>query len=299
MRKKVYSASVTPLTADGNLDTEGLHRIIERNIRHGLDGIFILGSMGEWSHFPDTFRDTLIAESVTAAANRIELLVGITSSSTAGALENMRRASVHSFDSYVFMLPPASAVDDPVRAIHTVCDKADRPVYYYHCPPNNGIDLSLAQFEAVMSHPNLKGIKNSASNMYLRRELIVMKAQKGLQTLLLEGQEWAVDEALIVGYDGMLCGIGALGSNMMVRLARAVDAQNIPEAVRLQNRLIHLFHGIYGKQLQTVWVGQKYALKCLGLCASELALAQVMEALTQTRAREIEECLAEFREELD
>jgi len=299
MRKRVYSASITPLTADGSLDTEGLHKIIERNIRHGLDGVFILGSMGEWSQFSDTFRDTLIAESVAAVAKRIELLVGIAATSTARALEHMRHASVHFFDSYVFMLPPASAVSDPVRAIQTVLDNADRPVYYYHCPPNNGIDLSLAQFQAIMSHPNLKGVKNSASNMYLRRELILMKKEKGLQTVLLEGQEWAADEALIVGYDGMLCGIGALGSKLMVRLARAVDAHDITEAVRLQNRLIRLFHGVYGKQLQTVWVGQKYALKRLGLCASELTLAQGMGTLTEARKREIEDCLAEFREELD
>ena len=135
--------------------------------------------------------------------------------------------------------------------------------------------------------------------MWLRRELILMKREKGLKPVLLEGQEWAVDEALLVGYDGMLCGMGALGSKLMVGIARAVDAGAVVEAVRLQNRFIKLFHGVYGKGLETVWVGQKYALKCLGLCASELTLAQGMEALTETRKREIEACLAEFRSELD
>lgn len=299
MRKKVYSASITPLTADGALDVEGLNRIFERNSRHGIDGIFILGSMGEWSQFSDAFRDRLIAESAQAAAGRVELLVGITAASTPRALENLKRASAHAFDSYVFMLPKAAEAGDPVRDVCAVLDAADRPVYYYHCPPNNGINLSLAQFEAILSHPNLKGVKNSASNMWLRRELILMKQEKGLKPVLLEGQEWAADEALLVGYDGMLCGMGALGSKLMVGIARAVDAGDVAEAVRLQNRFIKLFHGVYGKGLETVWVGQKYALKCLGLCASELTLAQGMEALTETRKREIEACLAEFRGELD
>lgn len=299
MRKKVYSASITPLTADGALDVEGLNRIFERNSRHGLDGIFILGSMGEWSQFSDAFRDRLIAESAKAAAGRVELLVGITAASTPRALENLKRASAYAFDSYVFMLPKAAEAGDPVRDVCAVLDAADRPVYYYHCPPNNGINLSLAQFEAILSHPNLKGIKNSASNMWLRRELILLKQEKGLKPVLLEGQEWAADEALLVGYDGMLCGMGALGSKMMVGIARAVDAGDVAEAVRLQNRFIRLFHGVYGPNLETVWVGQKYALKVLGLCASELTLAQGMEALTETRKREIEACLEEFRGELD
>ncbi len=298
MRKKVYSASITPLTADGGLDVEGLNKVLDRNIRHGLDGVFVLGTMGEWQSFDSAFRDRLVAESVRAVAGRTELLVGITDVTTQAALENMRRASEHAFGSYVFMLPK-TGVDDPVRDVCKVLDAADRPVYYYHCPPNNGVNLSLGQFEAILSHPNLKGVKNSASNMWLRRELILMKRDKGLKPLLLEGQEWAADEALLVGYDGMLCGMGALGSKLMVGIARAVDAGDVVEAVRLQNRFIKLFHGVYGMDLSTVWAGQKYALKCLGLCASELTRAQDMKALTETRKREIEACLEEFRGELD
>ncbi|HRR33564.1 MAG TPA: dihydrodipicolinate synthase family protein [Kiritimatiellia bacterium] len=298
MRKKVYSASITPLTEDGSLDVGGLNRIIDRNVRHGIDGIFILGSMGEWSCFDRVFRDRMVEESVRALAGRAELLVGITDVDTDAALENMRRVSGYAFDSYVFMLPKGGG-SDPVREICRVLDAADRPVYYYHCPPNNGINLSLAQFEAILSHPNLKGIKNSASNMWLRRELLLLKAERGFGAVLLEGQEWAVDEALLVGCDGMLCGIGALGSAFMVGIARATDAGDVAEAVRLQNRLIRLFHGVYGTDLSTVWVGQKYALKCLGLCVSERTLAQRMEALTETRKREIEACVEAFREELD
>lgn len=300
LKKKVYSASITPLTADGSLDIAGLNKIFERNISHGIDGIFILGSMGEWSKFSDTFRDQLIAESVKAVAGRTDLLVGITAPDMALAMDNMKRASALEFDSYVFMLPKKGIEErDPVQDVMTVLNAADRTVYYYHCPPANGIELSLPQFREIMAHPNLKGIKNSASNMWLRRELILLKQEMGAKALLLEGQEWAVDEALIVGYDGMLCGMGALGSKFMTGIARAVEAADIAGAIRLQNRFIQLFHGVYGPNLETIWVGQKYALKCLGLCSSELALMQDMAALTEERKREIEACMEEFRQELD
>ena len=36
---------------------------------------------------------------------------------------------------------------------------------------------NVDQFKTIMSHPKLKGIKNSASNMWLRRELILMKQE--------------------------------------------------------------------------------------------------------------------------
>ena len=299
MKKLVISATITPLFEDGSLDKAGLKKIFDRNIAHGIDGFFILGSMGEWGSFSDDFKEELVAESCKIIGKRAKLLVGINATSLPLALENMKRYSKYDFDSYVFMLPARTSALNPVKSILTVLDAADRPVYYYHCPPNNGIDLSLAQFAEIMAHPKLEGIKNSSSNMWLRRELLKMRSERGFKTLLLEGQEWAVDEALIVGNDGMVCGMGALASKVMVNLAKAVDNGNIAEAVRLQNVFIDVFHGVYGIDLANVWNGQKYALVKLGLCACAYTIAQEMSSLTDAAKERIEKALADLKDELD
>ena len=299
MGKIVISATVTPLLENGALDKEGLKKIFERNIAHGIDGIFILGSMGEWGSFSDDFKEELVAESCRITAGRTKLLVGINATSLPLALANMERCKKYDFDSFVFMLPAKTSALNPVKSILTVLEAADRPVYYYHCPPNNGIDLTLAQFAEIMAHPNLAGIKNSSSNMWLRRELLLMRKERGFKTLLLEGQEWAVDEALIVGNDGMVCGMGALASKLMVDLARAVDGGNFTEAVRLQNIFIEVFHGVNGIDLANVWNGQKYALMKLGLCASPFTIAQEMSSLTEDAKKRIDAALETFKEVFD
>ncbi len=299
MNKKVYSATITPLLADGSLDQAGLKKLFERNIRHGLDGVFLLGSMGEWGSFDNAFKEAYIKECVAIVGQRLELLVGINATSLGLSLQNMATYSAYDFDSYVFMLPGRTSSLEPVKSILRVLDASDRTVYYYHCPPNNNINLSLDDFAKIMSHPKLKGIKNSASNMWLRRELICLKQEHGFSTLLLEGQEWATDEALIVGYDGMLCGMGALASKVMVGIARAVEAGEIAEAVRLQNVFIAIFHGVYGLDLSTVWSGQKYALQKLGLIDNALTLAQEMSSLTSAAQQRIENCLQQYQKELD
>ena len=297
--KKAISATITPLLDNGALDKEGLKKIFERNIRHGLDGIFILGSMGEWGSFSDSFKEELVAESAALTSGKLDLLVGINATSLPLSLENMKRCSQFKFDSYVYMLPGRTSSLNPVKSVLTVLDKADRPVYFYYCPPNNNINFSLDDFAAIMAHPNLKGIKNSSSNMWLRRELLLLKRDKGFKTLLMEGQEWAVDEALIAGMDGMVCGMGALCSKVMVNIARAVDREEYKEAVRLQNLFIEIFHGIYGIDLANVWNGQKYALVKLGLCETPYTIAQEMSSLTPEAMARVEKCLEEFKAELD
>lgn len=299
MAKKVISATVTPLNADGSLDRNGLKNIFERNVRHGIDGVFLFGSMGEWGSFSDAFKEEGVELASELLKGKADLLVGINATSLTLSLENMKRYQKYNFDSYVFMLPGATSDLDPVKSILTVLDAADRPVYYYHCPPNNGKELSLEQFAAVMAHPNLKGIKNSSSNMWLRREMLIMKKERGFKTLLMEGQEWAVDEALLAGNDGMVCGMAALTSKPMVELARAADRGDWSEAVRLQNLLIEIYHGVYGIDIGNCWNGQKYALMKLGLIATPYTLAQEMSSLTDEAKKRIEYCLAKYEKDLD
>lgn len=135
--------------------------------------------------------------------------------------------------------------------------------------------------------------------MWLRRELLAMRKERGFKTLLFEGQEWAVDEALMVGNDGMVCGMAALTSKPMVELARAADRGDWNEARRLQELLIEIYHGVYGIDLANVWNGQKYALVKLGLIETPLTLAQEMTNLTNDVKKRIDDCLAKYRTELD
>ena len=141
--KKVISATVTPLLNNGSLDKAGLKNIFDRNIRHGLDGFFLLGSMGEWGSFSVDFKEELVAEASAITAGKAQLLVGINATSLPLALENMRIYQKYDFDSYVYMLPGRTSLLDPVKAVLTVLDKADRPVYFYYCPPNNNIEFSF------------------------------------------------------------------------------------------------------------------------------------------------------------
>ena len=299
MAFKTYSATVTPLMEDGSLDKQGLGNILERNIRHGLTGVFLLGSMGEWGSFSDDFKEEYVKTATELVGDRMELLVGINATSLPLSLENMKRYSKYDFDSYVFMHPGKTSLLNPLKSLLKVLDAADRPVYFYYCPPNNNITFSLDDFAAAMAHPNLKGIKNSSSNMWLRKELVCLRREKGYRTLFMEGQEWAVDEALMVGYDGMISGMGALCSKLMVSIAKAADRRDWAEATRLQYIFIDIFHGVYGIDLGNVWNGQKYALVKLGLCSTPYTIAQEMDSLTDKAKERIEACIEKYRAELD
>ena len=76
MKKIAISATITPLLEDGSLDKAGLKNILERNIRHGLDGVFLLGSMGEWGSFDAEFKEDYVKTATEIVAGRMEVLAG-------------------------------------------------------------------------------------------------------------------------------------------------------------------------------------------------------------------------------
>ena len=299
MKRLVVSATVTPLLEDGSLDRQGLCNLIDRAARHKLDGMFLFGSMGEWGSLSDALKEEGVELASGYVKKRFELLVGINATGLPLSLDLMKRYRNYDFSAYVFMPPGKTSERDPVKSVLTILDAADRPVYLYHCPPVNGIDFSLKDFETMMRHPNLKGIKNSSSDMYLRRELLLLREDRGFKTLIFEGQEWAADEALTVGCDGMICGMGAVCSKMMRKLADCVDNGDTAGAVAVQNRMIRVFHGVYGPAIENCWNGQKYALVKMGLIATPYTTAQEMSTLTDAAKARIEKCIEEFKNDLD
>jgi 4-hydroxy-tetrahydrodipicolinate synthase len=288
--KKIYCASVSPFSKDNRPDPDSLERILDRNLKHGVSGAFILGTMGEWAQIDEDERDVFIRTASDVMKSRGELLVGISSNSLRATLKNLECAMKYEFDSFVVMLPGRRTSQlPPLDYLSEVFAASDRPVYYYHCPSNNGLELSMSEFRELVKNPKLKGIKNSAGNMQLRKELLMLKSEYDF--MLLEGHEWSVDDALMAGCDGALCGIGSLASKPLVELARAVDAEDYSTARTLQHSLIKIFHGIYGTKCQTSWLGQKYALYSLGLMDSATCRVQPDSLLTPERKEEVTACL--------
>jgi 4-hydroxy-tetrahydrodipicolinate synthase len=226
-----------------------------------------------------------------------ELLAGINASGLEPALKMMDAFSDIDFDSFVVVLPSKPFFYEPLKFMEKVLDHSDRPLYYYHCPPRNGIDLSSRDIERLLGHPNLKGIKNSSGSMLLRKELLALK--KKYDFILFEGHEWAIDESLMLGGDGALCGMASLASKPMIEISRAVKDGDLKRACDLQIELIEIFHGVYGKDLETITLGHKYAMEKLGVFSSHKTLIQEEDALTDKRKKEIEECLEKYKDFLD
>jgi 4-hydroxy-tetrahydrodipicolinate synthase len=88
----VFPILATPFDDQENLDLESFDRLVRRMAELGVDGVTILGVLGEANRLTDREREQLIASAVHAAQGRLPVIVGASHPGTAATRELSRMA---------------------------------------------------------------------------------------------------------------------------------------------------------------------------------------------------------------
>src|SRR3990172_13178373 len=89
----VFNTTPTPFRADGSLDVDSVRTLTQFTIDRGVNGMTILGVMGEADKLTEAERDAVIEQTLEAAAGRIPVCVGTSHSGTDGWVAFSRRAA--------------------------------------------------------------------------------------------------------------------------------------------------------------------------------------------------------------
>lgn len=79
MKARYITPAVTVMGKDGTIDFEGCGKVYEHLIEGGVDGILLLGSIGEFFALTMEQKKELIRFAVDKIAHRTQLIVGTTS----------------------------------------------------------------------------------------------------------------------------------------------------------------------------------------------------------------------------
>ncbi len=141
----VWNVVPTPFTPSGDLDLAGVARLTEFVIGTGVDGLTVLGVMGEAHKLSDTERTGVVRATIAAAAGRRPVCVGISHAATDRAVAFAREAAALGAHS-VMLAPPqlAKPSDAAIRRHYlTVADAIALPIVVQDYPPSSGVQMSV------------------------------------------------------------------------------------------------------------------------------------------------------------
>ncbi|GAA1703943.1 dihydrodipicolinate synthase family protein [Kribbella yunnanensis] len=235
----------TPLTPDHEVDTASLVRLVDHLIDGGVSGLFVLGSTSEVAYLPDGHRKVVLDTVVGHVAGRLPVLAGVIDTATLRVIDHVRTAVAAGVDGIVVTAPfytrthPAE-IDKHFRLVAAA---AGLPVFAYDLPVSVhsklGADLVL-QFAA---DGVLAGLKDSSGDEAGLRNVILGARDRGDITnfSILTGSELTVDNALRMGADGVVPGLGNVDPHGYVNLVNHATTGNWDDARTEQERLIRLF----------------------------------------------------------
>ncbi len=182
---------------------------------------------------------------------------------------------------YTFGQRPEMAVDYFKR----IADAADLPLVLFQYPLAGGQGYPLATLNRIMDAvPTVRAIKDWCANPQLHeRQIRVLQARKPEVVVLTTHSAWLLS-SLVLGCKGLLSGSGSVIADLQAQLFRAVQANDLGTARKLNDRIWPTAEVFYSEPWVDMHNRMKEALVLLG----RLPRAVVRPPLAKLSAAEIE-----------
>ncbi len=266
-----YTAIVTPFK-DGQVDTPALERLIQAQIRGGVDGIVPVGTTGESPTLSFEEHIEVIRLAVQFARGKIKVIAGTGGNSTSEAIYLTRAAEEAGADASLQVAPYYNkpTQEGLFQHFRAVARATRLPILLYSIPSRCGVEIAVETVQRLAREcGNIVGLKEAGGNVDRVSQL---RAALGPGFTILSGDDALTLPFLAVGAHGVI----SVASNVIPRaVARLVGAYRRGQpalALRLHAQYYPLFRDLF---IETNPAPVKAALAMLGQIQEELRLPLV------------------------
>lgn len=142
----VFNITPTPFHEDGRIDADSVRRLTDFTRAAGVNGMTILGVLGEADKLTERERDEVMALTIEAAGPDFPICVGTTHAGTDGCIALSRRAQDMGAAAVMVAAPKLARTSDSALMRHylAVAEAIDIPVVVQDFPPAvGGITMSV------------------------------------------------------------------------------------------------------------------------------------------------------------
>lgn len=274
----VYPILPTPFDEHGDLDEASLRRLIRFMAEVGVQGVAILGFLGEAHKLSGEERRAVIRTVVDEAGGALQVLVGVRAFGTAGAVEQALEAKAHGADA-VFVAPIGVQDDAVLFAFYRdVAERSGVPVMLHDFPESFGTTLSPELIARLGNEvPGVVGIKLEEPPVLVKLSRI-LDAAPGMAVFGGLGGEYFLEE-LQRGARGIMTGFAF--PEVLLRIYREFARGDADAAAATFDRYCPLIR--YEFQPKIGLAFRKHVYKARGVFASDLIRAPGMKLDARSR----------------
>jgi 4-hydroxy-tetrahydrodipicolinate synthase len=244
-----FTALVTPFGHDGALDEAAFGRLLEQQLRAGIDGLVPCGTTGESPTLDPAERERVIELAVQAARDdaatrgtsyRTPVVAGTGTNDTRATIAATRRAAALGADAALVVAPYYNKPDQRMLEAHyrAIADEGDLPVVVYNVPGRTGINVEARTLLRLAEHPRIIAVKEASANL---EQMMTILRDRPADFAVLSGDDSWTLTLLALGGDGVISVAANEVPEVMVRLCAAARTGDHLAARRLHERYLELF----------------------------------------------------------
>ena len=224
------TAVITPFTGDG-IDWDAFGRLIDFQLKEGIDALVVAGTTGEGSTLTDREHVDAVAFCVKRAAGRVPVIAGTGSNNTAHAIERTTTACRAGADAVLLVTPYYNKTTQRglIASFSAIADASSVPCILYNVPSRTG----LAKHERISA---VKEACGSISQVAKELELC------GDDLDVYSGNDDQTVPVLSLGGKGVISTVGNIVPGEMAEMCRLFFAGDVKGAAKLQLKLLSLMN---------------------------------------------------------
>lgn len=283
-----YTAIVTPFR-DGKIDEAALLRLLQLQVKGGVDGVVPVGTTGESPTLDYEEHIRVVELSVKAAKGRISVIAGTGGNSTREAVTLTREAAAVGADASLQVAPYYNKPTQEGLYLHfrEVASATKLPLILYSIPGRCGIEIGVETVRRLAADcPTIVGIKEAGGNADRVSQL---RAACGPRFSILSGDDSLTLPFMSVGAQGVISVASNIAPKQVSRMVAAYAAGDAKGALKRHAELYPLFKDLF---LETNPIPVKAALAMMGVIAEEyrLPLSPMSPKNRETLAATLRSC---------
>ena len=164
--KGCATALITPFK-DGKIDYVSMGKIIENQIKEGVDALVVCGTTGEASTLSDKEKFQLVKFTVDLVKNRVPVIAGAGSNDTKHAIDLSKEMESAGASGLLVVTPYYNKCSEKGLISHyeKIADNVDIPIIMYSVQSRTGVNIKPNTVNILSKHPNISGIKEASGNI--------------------------------------------------------------------------------------------------------------------------------------
>ena len=270
-------ALITPFKQDKSIDYDALARLLEYQIKSGVDYLVVLCTTAETATLTPAERQAVKEFVVERVAQRVPLVIGIGGNNTMALVEELKTTDLSPFSAVLSVVPYYNKPSQEGIYQHykAIAEASPLPVILYNVPGRTGVNMTAeTTLRLAREFSNIVGVKEASGNITQMDDIIKNKRE---DFMVISGDDGITFPLITLGAVGVISVIGNAFPKEFAKMVRLALGGDFEKALLIHHRFTELFSLLF---VDGNPAGVKCLLNAMGYIENELRLPLVPTRIT-------------------